>query len=56
MNATPAAPSSPSSGRSLWLWVAALFVFGTLLWVAIFTAARHIDTREVPLAPKGARP
>lgn len=50
------AASTPTSGRSLWLWVAALFAFGALLWVAMFTASRHIDTREVPLAPKGARP
>ncbi|HLP24724.1 MAG TPA: hypothetical protein VK477_03525 [Acidobacteriota bacterium] len=48
--------STQKSGRSLWIWVAALFVFGSLLWVAMFTASRHIDTREVPLATKGAKP
>lgn len=48
--------STPKSGRSLWFWVGALFVFGALLWVAMFTASRHIDTREVPLATKGTRP
>ncbi|MBI2512254.1 MAG: hypothetical protein HYV96_09750 [Opitutae bacterium] len=47
--------STSKSGRSLWLWVAGLFVFGALLWVAMFTATRHVDTREVPLATKGAR-
>lgn len=47
---------TPRSGRSLWLWVAALFIFGALLWIAMFTATRHIDTREVPLTTKGARP
>lgn len=46
----------PKSSRGLWLWVGLLFAFGAMLWVAMFTAARHIDTREVPLATKGARP
>jgi hypothetical protein len=57
---TPESISPESSGkkssRGLWLGVALLFVFGALLWAAMFTAARHIDTREVPLASKGARP
>lgn len=44
------------SGRGLWLWVALVFAFGTLLWIAMFTASRHIDTREVPLATKGGKP
>lgn len=57
-NAEPTAPAAESarSGRSLWLWVIGLFCFGALLWAAMFTASRHIDTREVPLAPKGAHP
>lgn len=46
----------PRSSRSLWLWVALIFAFSALLWAAMFTASRHIDTREVPLATKGARP
>lgn len=50
--ATPEAKSS----RSLWLWVGLVFAFGAMLWVAMFTASRHIDTREVPLAKKGAKP
>lgn len=44
------------SSRGLWLWVGLLFAFGAMLWAAMFTASRHIDTREVPLATKGARP
>jgi len=49
-------PSSSQSSRGLWLWVALLFAFGTMLWVVMFTASRHIDTREVPLATKGGKP
>lgn len=55
-DAAAGSDSSAKAGRSLWFWVGALFVFGALLWVAMFTASRHIDTREVPLATKGARP
>jgi hypothetical protein len=44
------------SGRSLWLWVAAGFVFLGLLWTAMFTASRLADTRSVPLATQGGRP
>ncbi|MBX3737551.1 MAG: hypothetical protein KF715_12715 [Candidatus Didemnitutus sp.] len=44
------------SSRGLWLWVGVVFAFGALLWVVMFTASRHIDTREVPLATKGAKP
>jgi hypothetical protein len=50
------ASSAESSGRSLWLWVAAGFLFLALLWAAIFTAARLADTRTVPLATQGGRP
>ncbi|MBI2814038.1 MAG: hypothetical protein HYX71_07120 [Opitutae bacterium] len=41
---------------SLWLWVAAGFLFLALLWTAMFTAARSADTRAVPLATPGGRP
>lgn len=44
------------SSRSLWLWVGVVFAFGLMLWAVMFTASRHIDTREVPLATKGAKP
>jgi len=44
------------SARSLWLWVAAGFLFLALLWAAMFTAVRSADTRSVPLAPQGGRP
>ena len=47
----------PAGGaRSLWLWVAAGFLFLAILWTAMFTAARSADTRTVPLAAKGGRP
>ena len=46
---------SGGSARSLWLWVAAGFLFLALLWTAMFTAARSADTRTVPLATKGGR-
>jgi hypothetical protein len=51
------AANSPAAkaGRSLWLWVAAGFLFLALLWTAMFLAARHADTRTVPLETKGLR-
>lgn len=49
-------PTESKSSRGLWLWVALLFAFGAILWTVMFTASRHIDTREVPLASKGAKP
>jgi len=49
-------PNETKSSRGLWLWVGVVFAFGAMLWVAMFTAARHIDAREVPLATKGAKP
>jgi hypothetical protein len=48
-----AAPARP--GRSLWLWVGAGFLFLGLLWTAMFLAARHADTRTVPLTTKGGK-
>jgi hypothetical protein len=48
-------PASPRAGRSLWLWVAAAFLFLALLWTAMFLATRHADTRTVPLQTKGGR-
>ncbi len=50
------ADASSNSGRTLWLWVAAGFLFLALLWTAMFLAARQADTRAVPLQTKGARP
>ena len=44
------------SGLSLWLWVAAGFLFLALLWTALFIASRQIDARTVPLTPKEAKP
>ncbi len=43
-------------GLSLWLWVAAGFLFLALTWVSLFIAASRADTRTVPLATKGGRP
>ena len=40
---------------SLWLWVAAGFLFLGLLWTGMFIAARQADTRSVPLESKGGR-
>lgn len=53
---TGAKPNDKSSSRGLWLWVGLIFAFGVMLWVVMFTASRYIDTREVPLATKGAKP
>lgn len=54
----PTDTSAPVAGnsRSLWLWVAAGFLFLGLLWTGMFIASRHADTRTVPLATKGGRP
>jgi HAMP domain-containing protein len=54
---TPKAEVTPAKGGyTLWLWVAAGFVFIAILWTAMFTAARQADTRTVPLATQGGRP
>lgn len=45
-----------SSGRSLWLWVAAGFLFLTVLWVALFLGARAAHIESVPLVDRGAKP
>jgi len=45
------ADQSGSSGRSLWLWVGAAFLFLGLLWAAMFVAARSITIEPVPGAP-----
>ncbi len=44
------------SSLSLWLWVAAGFLFLAVLWTGMFYASRQIDTRTVPLATKEAKP
>ena len=57
MSAAPeSTPAGAKSSRSLWLWVAAGFLFMGLLWTAMFVAARQADTRPVPLATEGVRP
>lgn len=50
------ASNAETSARSLWLWVAAGFLFLGVLWTALFIASRRIDTRTVPLATKEAKP
>jgi hypothetical protein len=52
------ASSAPAAkgGYTLWLWVAAGFLFMGLLWTGMVIATRHADTRTVPLAGKEARP
>lgn len=48
---------SPRTGAaSLWLWVAAGFLFLAVLWTGMFIAARAVDTRTVPLTTSGGRP
>ena len=52
----PIVDKHPMRGAlSLWLWVAAGFLFVAILWAAMFTAARQADTRTVPLESKGGR-
>lgn len=48
--------SSADRGSSLWLGVAAGFLFLALLWTGMLVAARQADTRTVPLAAPGGRP
>lgn len=52
----PGTEAAPRCGAGLWLWVAAGFVFMAALWTGMFIAARHADTRSVPLATPEARP
>jgi hypothetical protein len=48
--------SSADRSFSLWLWVAAGFLFLAVLWTGMFLAARQADSRTVPLATNGGRP
>lgn len=50
------ASNAEPSSRSLWLWVAAGFLFLAVLWTGMIIASRQIDSRTVPLATKEARP
>jgi hypothetical protein len=52
---TRASNAEPSASRPLWLGVSLGFLLLALAWVAIFTAARHADTRTVPLQSAPAR-
>ena len=56
--ASSAEPSGQAAARNwtLWLWVAAGFLFLGLLWTGMFIASRHADTRTVPVAKDGGRP
>ncbi len=49
--------STEGSGRSLWLWVAAGFLFVAVLWTGMFIATRSANVTTVPLAgAKEAKP
>lgn len=49
-------PQAAPLHHSLWVWVAAGFLFLSLLWTGMFIASRLADTRSVPLATTGGRP
>ena len=51
----PTLHKAGGSAWSLWLWVAAGFLFLGLLWTGMFMAAKHADTRTVPLATTEAK-
>jgi hypothetical protein len=53
-----AASTEPAArgSLSLWLWVAAGFLFMAALWTGMFIAARRADSRTVPLATQEAKP
>lgn len=51
-----ASNAETASSVSLWLWVAAGFLFLSVLWTGMFVASRMADTRTVPLATKEAKP
>lgn len=46
---TRASSAEPATSRPLWIGVGLGFLLLALAWVAVFTAARHADTRTVPL-------
>lgn len=46
---------SNASGRSLWLWVGAAFLFLALLWTAMILATRSTPIETVPLEAAPAR-
>ena len=50
------ASNAEVSSLSLWLWVAAGFLFMGLLWTGMVIATRQADTRTVPLATQEAKP
>lgn len=50
------ASNAENSALSLWLWVAAGFLFLAVLWTGMIIAARQADTRSVPLATPEAKP
>ncbi len=52
----PTRQKAQKTAWSLWLWVAAGFLFLGVLWTALFIASRKIDTRTVPLATQEAKP
>lgn len=54
-SATNSSPSKKGS-LSLWLWVAAGYIFLCVLWTIMFKAAGTANVQSVPLVTKGAKP
>jgi hypothetical protein len=52
----PTLEKASGSALSLWLWVAAGFLFLGLLWTGMIIAVRQVEYRTVPLAGKEAKP
>lgn len=52
----PTLHKAGGSAWSLWLWVAAGFLFMGVLWTGMIIAVRQVDSRTVPLATQEAKP
>jgi hypothetical protein len=52
----PTLHKAGGSAWSLWLWVAAGFLFLGVLWTGMIIAVRQVDARTVPLATQEAKP
>ncbi len=52
-----AQPARDKKGSlSLWLWVAAGYIFLSILWTVMFKVAATANVQSVPLATQGAKP
>ena len=54
-SATKPAPNKQGS-LSLWLWVAAGYIFLSILWTVMFQVAATANVQSVPLATQGTKP